>query len=446
MIQFNDKLNVFAKKLPSDLNVHRLSFQSNNPAKFYILPKVHKPFAVFPKGRPISSTFRKNNKYVSRLLDLVLKPCMYEISDLLIDTQHFLLSLQMVKLSPDRKYKLITIDVEALYPSLIIADCKKHCIESYLRNKHLCKTLDLNYQGISDLLSLSLDYNYVAFQDQLFFQYKGIEMGNAASVSVANITVFHELKSIFANKKEIIFNKRFLDDIFVILDVTEMSNVENWLNDMLVHKYLKFTHEMEDHEINFLDVKIKLDSKNNIYTELFQKPVSKHVYLHAKSDHPSHLKNSLFYSQGLRMVRICSNFSTRIGHLIDLYNKFISRGYTSSLLYPTLLRLIHKDRFSALKPNKELLISYLHVQNPAILAKYNIQASNKVIDKFSTENNVFLVFPFFKCIPFYKQKIKHHIITNLTENCKPEFNHIVKELKLNIVFSRTKNLKEMVSV
>ncbi len=46
-------------------------------------------------------------------------------------------------------------------------------------------------------------------------------MGNATSVSIANLTVFHEIKSIF-EKGEIVFHKRFLDDIFILLDRTEI--------------------------------------------------------------------------------------------------------------------------------------------------------------------------------------------------------------------------------
>lgn len=91
MIKFYDKANCFYKKLPTSFNLKPLKFDCDQPAKFYILPKVHKKFDDFPKGRPISSTFRKSNKYVSRLLESVLKPCLFEITDLLIDTQHFLL-------------------------------------------------------------------------------------------------------------------------------------------------------------------------------------------------------------------------------------------------------------------------------------------------------------------------------------------------------------------
>lgn len=447
MIEFNDKANRFYKKLPSSFNLRPLSFEIGQPAKFYILPKVHKEFQTFPKGRPISSTFRKNNKYVSRLLETVLKPCMYEITDLLIDTQHFLLLLNDVKLDPTKKYQLLTIDIEALYPSLLISDCKKHCSESYMRNKNklIDTKINLNMQEILDLLGLSLDYSYVSYQDQMFYQYKGIEMGNAASVAVANITVFHEIHRLFC-KKEVQFYKRFLDDVFIILDVTDIENPDTWVNTNVNHKYLKFTHDSNEKSINFLDVKVILNDDNTISTELFTKPVSKHVYLHAKSDHPTHLKNSLFFSQGLRIIRLCSNFDVRIRYLTDLHKKFLDRGYSPSTLYNTFLKLIQTDRLSILKPKKPFLLNYLHVQNKSILEKFDIIIPNTQFSISHSSLDVYIVFPFFKCIKNYKKKILDVLLSTEHRKCTGEIQLYLESLNLKIVFSRTKNVKELIRV
>ncbi len=442
MIEFNDKANQFYKKIPENFNLKYLKFDNEQPAKFYILPKVHKAFDKFPKGRPISSTFHKSNKYVSRLLDNILRPCLYEVTDLLIDTQHFLLLLENVTLRHDRNYHLVTVDVEALYPSLMISDCKKHCSESYLRINQDSQPFSLNKRDILTLLGLSLDYNYVSYDNKMFYQHKGIEMGNAASVSIANLTVFHEIKSIF-EKDEIVFHKRFLDDIFILLDTTEIMNEEEWLENTIKHRYLKFTHETSTSSINFLDVKVSLND-NKLSTEIFKKPMSKHVYLHSESDHPSHLKNSLFYSQGLRVIRLCSIFSVRTKHLIEMYNKFESRGYDENILHNTLLSLISKDRCSVLKPKKEFLLSYLHRQNPNILENYGINFEpSKEKSLFSESHNVFIIFPFYKCIKSYKHKIIECIRSNINVNCTGNVRTMIENIVFKVVFSRTKNLKEM---
>lgn len=441
MIKFNDHLSIFEKKLPTNYRMKSVRFHVNNPAKFYILPKIHKPYETFPKGRPISSTFKKNNKYVSRLLDQVLRPSLMEIGDLLIDTQHFLLELETIQLDPSRKYHLASVDVEALYPSLNIRECKRHCAEAYLRSRDQDSILNLNQQDILDL-SLSLDYSYVAYQDQLFYQHRGIEMGNASSVSVANIAVFQETNKMFINRPELIMRKRFLDDIFLIIDSTDISDINAWLCNILKHTYLKFTFDVSDVSVNFLDVTVSLCTNNVISTNLYVKPVSKHQYLHPSSNHPPKLKESLFFSQGLRVIRICSDKQVRINHLQSMFEKFFTRGFDKKTLENTLKNLQHVDRASVLRPKKNFLISYLHRQNSSILDKYGITKIENVRNTATTEST-YAVFPFYSCVPKFSQTVGDMIVNNLRTYCSDLYKENITDVNVKVVFSRISNLKEL---
>jgi len=67
MIEFKDRWRRFNKNMPLDCRFNHIPKEIEQPAKFYILPKVHKKFDNFPKGRPISSTFLKANKLLSYL-------------------------------------------------------------------------------------------------------------------------------------------------------------------------------------------------------------------------------------------------------------------------------------------------------------------------------------------------------------------------------------------
>jgi len=440
-IEFLDKQKVFQKCLPKEIKLSSL-LSSNNPANFYILPKVHKQFENFPKGRPISSTYSKVNKFCSKLLDFVLKPCLMNVNDLLLDTQHFLILLEHLKLPPDKKYVLTTIDVEALYPSLKLSDCKKHCIEAYetfkqLKNPAFC----LSKQQFSSLMSLSLDYSYVTYKDQYFYQHRGIEMGNAASVAVANITVFKEVANLLEGKEEIAFYKRFLDDIFVILQVDNIENVSGWLEDALRHDYLKFTYEINEKCINFLDVCINLEKNNQLHTSLYVKPMNKHVYLHAQSNHPNHLKKSLFWSQGLRLVRIHSKWENRVSSLKEMYLKFLSRGYCHKNLYLTFILLCQYKREKALCPKKQLLIDYLLQHSPDILSKYNI--SNDAILTEKDNDSIYAVFPFYSNIHKYRDTISRCFTEELHSSSTEDYKELIRNISIKVVFSRIKNLKEM---
>jgi len=439
MIEFRDKLKRFAifeckNKLSQLLPIE------DKPAFFFILPKIHKPFQLFPKGRPISSTCNKTNKFASKLLDFALKPCITQIKDLLIDTQHFLLLINEVKLRKDRKFAFVTIDIESLYINLRVSDCRKHCVKAYLD----CNSqagVKFNEQQINDLITLNLGYNYVQYEENWVFQHRGIEMGNAASVMVANITVYNEICHIFDIHSEIIFNKRFLDDIFLIVDITDMESVSDWLDSILKHRYLNFTSEFSEKGINFLDVNVILSSDNTIQTELYSKPMSRHLYLHSSSSHPIHLKNSLSFSQGLRIIKICSVCSTRVRLLRSLFVKFQNRLYSQTTLYNTFVRLLYTKRYDVLKPKNPLLLNYLQENEPHIIQKYG--PSIICTRQFPKENTAVIVFPFVQRIYRYKQKVQSTIKENIMRNIKHKWKVYVHDLHVQVVFSRTRNMKEM---
>ena len=67
----------------------------------------------------------------------------------------------------------------------------------------------------------------------------------------------------------------------------------------------KFTHESNKENILFLDLIVNL-SGNKISAGLYIKSTDKYQYLHYTSSHPEHTKKSVFYSQALRLSRICS--------------------------------------------------------------------------------------------------------------------------------------------
>lgn len=446
MIEFRDKLRIFDKIMPDNYKLCRFLSIENKPANFYILPKIHKPFDLFPKGRPISSTFLKTNKYASKFLDFVLKPSLNQVEDLLIDTQHLLLLLDEIKLDKNKKYTLVTVDVEALYPSLNIRDCKKHCVEAYLNQENKIYTLSKNQ--FMNLMSLSLDYNYVMYENQLFYQFRGIEMGNAASVSVANITVFKEISDIFVGKSEIVFNKRFLDDIFMIVDNENINDMDSWLRNLLKHRYLKFTYEYNSLSVNFLDVSISLDKDNNLCTTIFSKPMSRHLYLHSQSNHPTHLKNSLFYSQGLRVIRICSSEEDSKKNLLSLFEKFKMRGYSIQKLNNTLDSLLKIDRSQAIFPKGILLRNYLAIHNPAILTKYT--KPDKENRQPIKDNVTFAIFPYYECIPNFKDiildNIAQHMNIHKPNESANSAQHTTPSTHIQVVFKRTQSLKEKLKI
>ena len=74
------------------------------------------------------------------------------------------------------------------------------------------------------------------------------------------------------------------------------------------------------------------DENKNIQTTLSRKHTHQHVLLHAKSEHPRSLKNSIPYSQALRLKTICSAPTEFDKNCIIIKQKFLERQYKEEVL------------------------------------------------------------------------------------------------------------------
>ena len=120
---------------------------------------------------------------------------------------------------------------------------------------------------------------------------------------------------------------RFIDDVFMIWPHgrDELDNFIKYLNS--IHEKIKFTSEVSENEINFLDTKVKIDEHRKLNTTLYEKPTDTHLYLHYDSAHhgPCHTKGP--YGQFLRIRRICSRNEDFIENGINLIRYYLKRGY-----------------------------------------------------------------------------------------------------------------------
>ena len=73
------------------------------------------------------------------------------------------------------------------------------------------------------------------------------------------------------------------------------------------------------------------DENKNIQTTLSRKHTHQQVLSHAKSEHPRSLKNSIPYSQALRLKTICSALAEFDKNCIIIKQKFLDRQYKEVL-------------------------------------------------------------------------------------------------------------------
>lgn len=251
-------------------------------------------------------------------------------------------------------------------------------------------------------------------------------MGNNSSVSIANLTAAVELESLW--KSEMIFNRRFIDDIFLIVDTTEISDISLWLNNSFAHDFLKFTFEFSIESVNFLDLSISLNTRNQIVTTLYSKPMSKHEYLFFESNHPSHMIKSLPFSCGIRIIRICSEEEDRIQSLEIMKNKFLRRNYPIDLLNATIERLLRLDRLQLIMPKSVFHKQHLSLHNPEIILNSN---------NYDSQNNnchIYLVLPFYKIIGV-KREVNAKILNALLNCTSKRLREIALGMHVNFAFT-----------
>ena len=142
---------------------------------------------------------------------------------------------------------------------------------------------------------------------------------------------------------------RYIDDCLGATSCTkeELERFISFVNSF--HPALKFTWEISETSINFLDINISVQD-NNLATIVHYKPTDSHSYLLYSSSHPSHVKDSIPYSQFLRLRRLCSEDSDFNSKCDETSNFFSESGYPDSILSKALNRVQNVNRESALEP------------------------------------------------------------------------------------------------
>ena len=110
---------------------------------------------------------------------------------------------------------------------------------------------------------------------------------------------------------------------------------------------------MSKTSISFLDTCVYIDENRRLQTTLHIKPTDTHNYLHYKSAHPRHPKNSLPHSQGHRLRRICSGNKDLTNNCIKMEENFIRPGYYKEHLQQQIGKAISTPRDSTLRKTKK---------------------------------------------------------------------------------------------
>ena len=94
---------------------------------------------------------------------------------------------------------------------------------------------------------------------------------------------------------------------------------------------LQLTYESSKKRVAFLDLNVDLEN-GSVTTDLHTKSTNCHQYLHCSFSHPDHIKNTIIYSQTLRLSNICTYAEDFDKHALNMKSCFLERGYSKQLI------------------------------------------------------------------------------------------------------------------
>ena len=312
-------------------------------SRFYLVPKIHK--ANNP-GRPIVSACSCPTVIISDFLDSIFQQLVATLPTYVKDTTHALQLLEAFRFPPDCPDRLLfTMDVTALYTNIPHA-------EGLLAVQHFLKksTFKIDPTIVVRLAELVLTLNAFSLGEHHYVQTRGVAMGTKMGPGYACLFMgFLEEQILLTYTGPIpAFFKRFIDDCLGIATCTkeELLNFITFVNTF--NPAIKFTHEISESTLSFLDIQIAITDSTVLDTTVHYKDTDSHSYLTFSSSHPKTTKESIPYSQFLRLRRLCRSedeFDKQSDRMATFMKK---RGYPDLIITAAIQRAKQVPRSTAL--------------------------------------------------------------------------------------------------
>jgi hypothetical protein len=329
------KLNNFIEYYKQKLSATDVKFlqntnQTKDPyAKFYITAKVHKtPW----KTRPIVSVCGSILDGLGRFVDKLLQPYFRTIPSAVrnsIQLKDTLVNLD--KLPTNARF--FTADAVSMYTN-IDTDHALAVISRFLYQQPLLITQHERCAVIEGL-SIIMKNNLFQFGDTYWLQINGTAMGVSPSCVYATLYFAIHEAAIQQNYSEIIFYKRYIDDVIGIWIPNHIEDTTRWQSfKESMDRFGKLRWEFSDRQstVNFLDLTLTINSEGYISSKIYEKIENLYLYLPAASSHPFSNLKSLIHGMVYRTIRLTSKREDQAIELQNLVRRLSLRGYRQTFI------------------------------------------------------------------------------------------------------------------
>ena len=194
-----------------------------------------------------------------------------------------------------------------------------------------------------------------------------------------------------------------------------------------VHPTITFSHEYSKTRVNFLDVTLEKNSKNELATRVFEKPSNCHQYVEYSSCHPGSCKSGIPFSQAKRYRRITSNKDQFTSDCNNIREHFKNRNYPDSVVDQAIAKAAQLSTDEALQPTTKSdsdVIPFVCTFNPSLPNIGKTVNQYWGLLKNSSKNSVKEIF---KCKPVIAYKrpsnlqdilVHSHLNRSVNKDCK----------------------------
>lgn len=314
--------------------IQALMPQSSRTAELYGLPKDHKPDVPL---RPIVSACGDPLDRISQLLERILSQLLRFVPSHLSNTDEYLHRLSDTypgHMLPTGSI-VFSVDVTNLYgniPYKEAIESAKCLLESHHQEINM---LGLSVSDVTKLLNHCLSNNYLRFGDRYFRQTRGIAMGSRVAPPLAIIfmdSLERQFNNTAAHKPDIYM--RYIDDVLGVW-TNGSDNLRLYLQHINnAHPSIRFTIETTEDggSIPFLDTKLTVEPTGRYTTELYIKPLSAGIIMHANSAQPWKAKRAVLYSQIQRAIRLSSSQDACQRSIERIKELFSNNGYNTKTI------------------------------------------------------------------------------------------------------------------
>ncbi|OXA38612.1 hypothetical protein Fcan01_26646 [Folsomia candida] len=311
--------------------LHYLSPNLKSTPILYGNPKIHK------LDTPLRPIIDYRDTTFFNLAMLLKKP----LQTLSKDHKHSLKnSYQFVEDLKTKKLKIgevmVSFDVVSMFTKIPIQETLDF-IEAKLKSTTSWKSdTKLDVDEFMSLLNICIKNTYFSWRTKLYKQLEGSPMGSPISPIFAELFMQFLKEQIVKNNKNIKFWRRFVDDIFSIIQARKAKQILKLLNEF--HPSIQFTIEYEQNDsLPFLDVMVYKKENGIMGHRVYRKNTHTNQYLHYNSFHHPSQKISVIDSLVTRALKLSddTNMEEELKFVTDVLigNHFPKSKITSRINY-----------------------------------------------------------------------------------------------------------------